>query len=68
MFGSRFLDKTFADFENELQFWKAMFNFFVSIFQAIRHLRYSTPKRGSTRPTVVYALHKWLISIFSKTT
>ena len=65
MFGSRFIEpisnRMFAALERTIQvlhslLWKPLYTF-----------AHGPQKCGKNGPTVVYALHKWRISIFSKT-
>ena len=68
MFGSRFLDNGSTDFESVYSFGKDNLN--ASFFLLRNTLDIFAPwprKWGSSGPLVVYLLHKWLISIFSKT-
>ena len=69
MFGSRFLDNSSTDSERVYSFGKGDSRALLSIVQHVRHFCSLTPRKwGSSGPTVVYALRKRLIFIFSETT
>ena len=68
MFGSRFLDNGLTDSEKVYSFGNCYSIAPFSVVQPIRHSCSLAPKWGSGGPTVVYALHKGLIVIFSETT
>ena len=67
MFGSRFLDNGSSDSEKVCKFWKLIQGLHFPLRnQPINNFCSLTPKNGdSCGPTVVYALRRWLIAIFS---
>ena len=68
MFGSWFLDNSSIDFKKFYSFGKGDSMATSFLMWCIRHFCFLTLQLGSREPIVVYALHKWLIKIFSRTT